>query len=175
MSRTVGVSVESAVTVDQVFSAFADERYWLARLATFGRGRSLDGLVVDADGVVRVSAVQDLAHELLPSVIAKLYPGDLMVVRAETWQRIGDDRLGGKITVATDGAPASGDGTVLLSPSRDGVRLDFVGTVEVTVPVVGGRIERRLVSQIEEGIREIERFTSMWIAKQNLRSREAQG
>ncbi|WP_193048140.1 DUF2505 domain-containing protein [Mycolicibacterium baixiangningiae] len=166
MSRKFEVSVESAVTVGQVFSAFADKDYWLARISAFGDSNSLDALVVDADGAVRVSAVQDLTRELLPTALARWYPKDLTVVRAETWRWIDGSRVSGQISVATDGAPASGRGTALLVPSGDGARLDFAATVEFNVPLVGGKIENYLASQLGDGIRQIQRFTTDWVTGQ---------
>lgn len=175
MSRTIEVSVESAVTVEQVFAAFCDESYWLARMVAFGAGNTLDGLVIDEDGVVRVNAVQDLAHELLPPMIAKLYPRDLMVVRTETWQQIDASRVDGHITVVTDGVPASADGNATLTAADHGSQLELVATVNFNVPLLGGRAERYLASQLGDGLRQIQRFTTEWITTCRTRSHEAQG
>lgn len=166
MPRRIEVTVHSRVTVEQVFSAFADEKYWQARISAFGGGNSLDAHVVDTDGTVRVSAVQDLTHELLPTAIAAVYPRDLTVVRSETWRWIDKSRVGGEISVATDGAPASGHAHATLTPADDGTRLDFTATVEFKVPFVGGRIEKYLASQLADGIREIQRFTTSWVTGQ---------
>ena len=174
MSKTVGGSVEFPVSVDHVLAAFADENYWVARMSAFGGGSALDAMVVDDDGTIRVSVVQDLTH-LLPALMAKRYPMDFMVVRTETWQRIDGYRVGGQITATVEGAPAAGDGTALLVPSGDGSRLDFVAAVEFKVPLVGGRVESYLASQLDDGIQEIQRFTTRWIAEQAFRSHEAPG
>ncbi|MET0898642.1 MAG: DUF2505 domain-containing protein [Mycobacterium sp.] len=174
MSKTVGGSVEFPVSVDHVFSAFADENYWMSRMSAYGGNSALDALVVDADGTVRVSVVQDLTH-LLPALIAKRYPRDFMVVRTETWQRFDGYRVGGQVTVVVEGAPASGDGTALLVPSGDGSRLDFVAAVNCGVPLLGRRVESRLASQLDDDIQEIQRFTTRWIADQVFRSHEAPG
>jgi hypothetical protein len=174
MSKTVGGSVEFPVSVDHVFSAFADENYWMARMSALGGSSALDALVVDVDGTVRVSVVQDLTHQL-PAPISKWYRRDFMVVRTEKWQRIDGCRIGGQVTVAVEGAPASGDGTALLVPSDDGARLDFVAAVDCNVPLVGRRVESRLAAQLDDGIREVQRFTTRWIADQVFRSHEAPG
>lgn len=174
MSKTVGGSVEFPVSVDHVFSAFADENYWVSRMSAFGGTSALDALVVDGDGTVRVSVVQDLRH-LLPAVISKRYPRDFMVVRTETWQRVDGYRVGGQVTVAVEGAPASGDGTALLVPSGEGARLDFVAAVDCSIPLVGRRVEGHLASQLDDSIQEIQRFTTRWIADRVFRSHEAPG
>ena len=38
----------------------ATEDYWLARLAAFGGNKTLDSLIVDADGTVTVTVTEDL-------------------------------------------------------------------------------------------------------------------
>jgi hypothetical protein len=55
MPRSFDVSFESPATVDQVHSTFADEDYWLARIAAFDAGITLDSLTVDSDGAVTVN------------------------------------------------------------------------------------------------------------------------
>ena len=55
MPRRVDWSAEAPVGVEQLFSAFSDERYWLARLADYGAGTdTLNSLTVDAEGAVTV-------------------------------------------------------------------------------------------------------------------------
>jgi hypothetical protein len=165
MSRPIQLSITSPVTVEQIFSAFASRDYWLARLAAFGGGNTLDALVVDTDGTVRVGTVQDLSHDALPRVIAKVLPGDAMIVRGETWKPLDDGRVSGTISMSADGMPGSGWGTAVLRPAGDGARLTVSATVEFNVPVVGGTIERLIAGQVAEGICQIQQFTTQWITQ----------
>ncbi len=164
MPRSFDVSFESPASVEQVHSTFSDEDYWLARLAAFGGGSTtLDALIVDSDGTVTVTTTQNLRHDGLPGIVAKLYPGDLNVLRNETWRPIGGRRVSGEISIAAAGAPGSGHGEALLAPLGKGSRLKFTATVEFKVPLVGGKIESYIAGQLVEGIGEIQRFTAMWI------------
>ena len=53
MSRSLALSLDAPVGVDEILAAFADEDYWRARLAAFDSGTAtLDGLTVDPDGSV---------------------------------------------------------------------------------------------------------------------------
>jgi hypothetical protein len=158
-------SFESPVSVEQVYSTFSDERYWLARLAAFGGGTTLDSFFVDPDGTVTVTTPQDLRHDALPGGVAKLYRGDLNVLRNETWRPIGGRRVSGEISVAAAGAPGSGRGAALLAPMRNGSRLTFTATVAFKVPLIGGKLESYIARQFAEGVTEIQRFTNMWIAE----------
>ena len=55
--------------------------------------------------------------------------------------------------------------TLLLAPTQDGSRLRFTATVEVKVPLVGGKIESYIGGQLAEQIHAMQRFTTAWITK----------
>jgi hypothetical protein len=163
MPYSFNVLAESTASVEQVHSAFGVEDYWLARLAAFKAGATLDSVVVDADGTVTVTTTQDLRHDHLPGLVAKFYPGDLKILRKETWKPIGDRRVHGDVSVAARGAPVSGVGEALLAPKGGGSSLKFTATVEFKLPWVGGKIETYIGGQLAEQIPAIQRFTTTWI------------
>ena len=165
MPRGFDVSAATTATVAAVHAAFADADYWRDRLSEFG-GDSirLDSLVV-RDGSIFVSAIQDLRNDVLPTLIAKAIPGDLKVLREETWQLTGSGTLHGDVVLTASGAPLSGVATAVVSPTPDGSLLRFTGTVQMKVPLIGGQIEKYVSSQIAEEIPGLQRFTTRWIAQ----------
>jgi Protein of unknown function (DUF2505) len=163
MPRSFDFSVKSSVSAEQIHSAFAEEDYWLARLSHFGGVGRLDSLAIGTDGVVRVVIVQDLLHDWLPGLFAKLYPGDLHIVQKEAWSLIGGGMVRGEVNTSARGAPGSGLGTVLMAPSQNGSRLKCTATVKVKVPLVGGRIESFVGRQMVEETPVMLRFTANWI------------
>jgi Protein of unknown function (DUF2505) len=166
MPRSFDVSTDSPASVEEIHSAFSDEQYWLARLAAYGGDTiTLDSLIVDDDGIVDVATTQDLRHDLLPGVLAKVFPGDLKVVRKEIWRPIDGRRVHGDVSITAFGAPASGVGSAVLAPIADGSRLRFSGTLQVRIPLVGGTIEKYLGGQIALEIPHVQRFTTDWIAE----------
>ena len=162
MPRSFDVSADSPASVEQVHSAFSDEDYWLARLATLNGSTALESLIVDDDQTVRVATTQDLGRDLLPGVVAKFYRRDLKVRHTETWRPI-DGQLRGKIGVVVSGAPGSGSGTALVAPTQNGSRLTFEGTVEFKVPLVGGTIESFIAREFARGIPDIQHFIAKWV------------
>jgi Protein of unknown function (DUF2505) len=166
MPRSFDVSADSPATVEQVHSAFSDEDYWLARIATLNGSTALESLIVDDDQTVRVVTTQDLGRDLLPGVVAKFYGRDLTVRHSETWTPI-DGQLRGKITVAVSGAPGSGSGTALVAPTQDGSRLTFEGSVEFKVPLVGGTIESFIAREFARGIPDIQHFLAKWVTERD--------
>lgn len=166
MPRSFDVSADSHATVEQVHSAFSDEDYWLARLATLNGTTKLESLVVDDDQTVRVTTTQDLGRDLLPGIVAKFYRRDLKVRHTETWRPI-DGQLHGKIGVAVSGAPGSGSGTAWVAPTKDGSRMTFEGSVEFNVPLVGGTIEGFIAREFARGIPDIQHFLAEWVTERD--------
>jgi uncharacterized protein DUF2505 len=163
MARSFDFSVESSVSVVQIHAAFADEDYWLARIAAFGGTGRLDSFAVGVDGSIRVVIIQDLRNDLMPGFFAKLYPRDLAVVQDETWTLVDGGLVRGEVSTAARGAPGSGSGTLVMVPARDGSRLNCTATVRVKVPLVGGKIESLAGRQMVEETPVMVRFTAKWI------------
>ncbi|MDG4666910.1 DUF2505 domain-containing protein [Mycobacterium sp. 236(2023)] len=160
------VQTDSPAGVDAILAAFGDAGYWNDRIAEFGGGATtLDRLDVDADGAVDVATTQDLRNDLLPGPLTKVFRGNLSIVRAETWKRGVADDVRGVVTISASGVPGSGEGHLTLTPQGEGSRLTFTGTVEVKIPLVGGRFEKAICDQIVAELPQLTRFTSDWIAQ----------
>lgn len=165
MPSSLDLVVEFPASVEQVHSAFSDEDYWLARLAAFGGSTTLDSLIVHADGTATVATTQDLRRHALPGAVAKVFPRDLKILRKETWRPIGGRRVSGEVTVSAPGALGSGRADAVLAPTQDGSRLRFAATVEVRVPLVGGKIESFISSQLVDLLIAEQRFTARWLTE----------
>lgn len=162
--RPFEVSTPSTASVAEVHEAFRSEDYWRARLLEYGRGSiALDCLDVDGDGTVLVRTTQDMRNDAMPGFIAKAIPGDLKVIRQETWRRAGEE-LRADVAMRTTGAPISGTATATVSPTVQGSLLRFAGTLTVKVPLLGGQIEKYISSKIVEEIPGVQRFTTRWIS-----------
>lgn len=165
MPRPFDVHTDSPASVAKICSAFGNRTYWQARIAEFGGGATtLDTLSVESDGTISVATTQDLRHDVLPGVLAKVFPGDLKLLRTETWRPTDDDRVTGEVTLAASGVSGSAVGAALLAPRPAGSGLSLSGTVEVRFPLVGGRIEKYICDQIVVEIPALQRFTSDWIS-----------
>ena len=164
MSRSLSLSLDAPVAVDEILAAFADRTYWQARLAAFDSGTAtLDSLNVDADRSVTAALTVSLFANRLPKVVTALVPGEFEMARTETWRSVGDGTARGAITVKVPGAPVSAVGTVSLVPVGTGSRLDFSTTVRVKIPLVGGQVEHFVVSRLGDEIGAVQRFTNTWI------------
>ncbi len=169
MSRSFEVVTESLASVDQVHAAFSREDYWLARLVAFGeKTNTLDALIVDADGTVTVDVTQHLDRQLLPASVAKIVPNGLKIVRTERWQPVGEQRVCGQLTISAPGGLGSGSARAWLTPAGNGSQgsqLRFAATVEVKIPLIGGKFENQIGAQLIDDIPALQRFTTAWIAQ----------
>jgi hypothetical protein len=167
MPRSFDMAAEYEGSVEQVHLAFGDEHYWLARLADSGADDySLDSMSVDAEGVDIVTT-QTLRADRLPGVVTQFHRGDLSFVREETWTPIRDGQATATINGSITGAPATLSGAAVLAPAKSGggSRLEFKATVEVRVPLVGGKIENFIGSQLVDLLIAEQRFTTVWITE----------
>jgi hypothetical protein len=167
MPRSFDMATEYEGSVEQVHRAFSDEQYWLARLADSGADDySLDSMTVDGQGI-DIMTTQRLRADRLPGVVTQFHRGDLILVREEKWSPIRDGRATATLNLAIIGAPATLSGSAVLAPAKSGggSRLEFKATVQVNVPLVGGKIENFIGSQLVDLFIAEQRFTTVWITE----------
>ncbi len=105
-------------------------------------------------------------------MVTQFHPGDLAIVREETWTPIDDGRATATVAGAIPGAPVTLSGTAVLAPGeKGGSRLEFNVTVEVRIPLVGGKVENFIGSQLVELLIAEQRFTTAWIKYERLTGR----
>jgi hypothetical protein len=166
MPRSFDMAAEYEGTVDQVHQAFRDERYWLERLARSGADKAtLNSMTGDGDGGIDVITTQTLRSDRLPGVVSQFHHGDLSFVREETWSPVTDGKATAAVTGSIPGAPATLAGTAVLMPAGSGSRMEFKVTVEVRIPLVGGKVESFIGSQLQDLLGAEQRFTSAWIGE----------
>jgi hypothetical protein len=162
------MAAEYEGTVEQVHQAFRNEQYWLTRLADSGAdAATLDSMVVGDDGSIDIVTTQTLHAERLPGVITQFHRGDVDIQREEKWSPVVGGQADATIQATIPGAPATVTGTAALVPAKSGrgSRLEVKATVEVRVPLVGGKIENYIGNQLVNLLIAEQRFTTVWIAE----------
>lgn len=163
MPRTFTLSAQYPAGVELVYAAFAEERYWLARLADSGADTvALESMAVDADGGVDVVTTQGIHRDKLPALAAQFHPGNLNVTRHEMWRPVRDGRARAEVTGKIVGAPPAVRGGGPRT-GRRGCELTLTATVQVDIPLVGGKIESFIGAQLAELVAAEQRFTSTWL------------
>jgi hypothetical protein len=138
----------------------------VARLTDSGADiATLDSLTVAADGSIDVATTQVLRGDRLPALATQFHRGDVHIVRDEKWSPVAGGEAHAEIAGSITGAPASLWGKAVLAPTDTGSRLEFTVTIEVDVPLVGGKIETFLGGKLAELVTAEQRFTTAWIAE----------
>lgn len=161
------MATEYEGTVEQVHRAFREESYWMARLTESGADAySLDSIDC-TDGGIDIITTQTLRADRLPAVVTQFHRGDLSFVREETWTPVVDGKTTATVKGTITGAPATllGKAVLATAASGSGSRLDFRTTVEVNIPLIGGKIENFIGSQLVDLLIREQRFTTAWIAE----------
>ena len=166
------MSADYEGTVEQVNRAFSDEHYWLARLADSGADdATLESMRVGGpsgrDGSIDVVTTQVLRADRLPGIVTQFHRGDLVIRREEKWEPVAAGITHATILGSVQNAPVTLSGTALLAPIPEsgGARLKLRATVEVRIPLVGGKIENFIGNQLMELLIAEQRFTTMWISE----------
>ncbi|WP_159841572.1 DUF2505 domain-containing protein [Nocardia sp. CY41] len=143
-----------------VRAAFANDQYWKDRIAAVGGPNArLDSVTVSGDQV-RVEMVQAIAAEQLPPAITAVRPGDLIIPRVEQWT--GDEAT---FEARVEGAPAEVRGTIGLAAEGSGAVATVDGTIEVKIPLFGGKIEKAIAEHLTELLKNEAEFTGTWLAE----------
>lgn len=166
------MSTDYGVTVEEVLRAFSDEEYWLARLADSGADdTTLDSMQLGGpsgtDGSIDVITTQVLRSDRLPGLITQFHRGDLRIRREEKWEPVTNGSATATITGSILDAPASLTGTAVLEPVAEtgGARMKLRATVEVRIPLVGGKLENFIGNQLVELLIAEQRFTTTWVGE----------
>ena len=162
------MAAEYEGSVEKVYRAFSNQTYWHERLADSGADRAtLDSLEVGKHGRgggIFIKTTQVLRRDRLPGVVTQFHPGDLAIVREETWSPVSGGKATATVTGVIPGAPVTLSGTGVLAPGENGgSRLEFTVAVEVRIPLLGGKVENLIGGQLVELLIAEQRFTTAWI------------
>jgi hypothetical protein len=170
MPRSFDISADYEGSVEEVHRAFSEADYWLARLAGSGVDETkLESMQVGGesgnDGTIDVVTLQVVHGHKLPGMITQLHRGDLRIRREETWGPVSDGVATASVTASIVGAPANVSGTAVLAPIAEsrGSRLKYRVTVRVRVPLIGGKLEKVIGTQLAHLVTAEQRFTTEWI------------
>lgn len=155
----------------QVFVALIDIGYLRDRLTELGgTGTELvEHLPTEAGARFKVR--EEARAESLPAMARSVIGGDLMVDRNEAWRHEEDEHYTGEIAAEVVGAPCSITGSMwlrnLAEPSGTGSLSEFLieGSVRITVPFLGSKLEDLVADEVQKLLTTEERFTAEWLSR----------
>jgi len=160
MATPLAFTANYAYSTAVVRAALADERYWKDRIAEVGGpGARLESFEKTGEDQLRVSTVHTIPAEELPAGITSMRPGGLIIPRTETY-----NGLSGIFEAYVQDAPATARGTVTLTGDETHSQVVMDGSVEVTIPLFGKKIEKAVAERLQELLTNEAEFTGTWIA-----------
>jgi Protein of unknown function (DUF2505) len=169
MPRSFDVSADYDGSVEVVHRAFSDANYWRALLTYTGVEETyLDSMRVGGesgnDNTIEVAMSQVIRRNSLPGLVTQLHRGDLHIRHTESWGPIIDGTATASLRGSIADAPVNLWGTVMLSPTADGgARIRSTLSVQVRIPIIGGKVEKLLVTHLTGVVETEQRFTAEWI------------
>jgi Protein of unknown function (DUF2505) len=166
MPRSFDLTAEYDASVERVHRALSNRDYWLDRLDASGADiTTLDSMTTHPDGSVEIRTTQGMRRDRIPGWVFQFYRGDVHIVREEKWSPISGGEAHAEVVGNVPGAPATLWGKASLVPTEKGSRLEFHVTVEIDIPLVGGKIEGFIGGKLAELIAAEERFTALWLTE----------
>ncbi len=171
MPRSCDWSADYEYSVEDVHGAFFQEGYWEARLADIPVDEArLEAIRIGGesgdDGTVEVATMQLVRSHNLHSIVKQLHRGDVCVRRKETWGPLveGTATASGEGTIV--GTPVNVSGVAELSKIAESgsARLTWRLSVQVRVPIIGGKVERLIGNHLGELLVREQRLTAEWLA-----------
>lgn len=146
--------------VDTVYSTLVDEAFLTARLRDIGgKGAALlDHQTSDDGASYRLRQGVDAKH--LPGAVRSILSGDLVVERTERWRGHESD---GKATIS--GVPAEIRSRSRLETRGDSTELITKAEVKVSIPLVGGKIEKVVAEQVTKLLAAEAEYAEKWLAE----------
>ena len=165
MPRSFDLAAAYGCSAAQVLTAFSDKQYWLTRLELSGCDEtSLDVLNTGDDGAIDVVTTQTVRLARLPAIVTQIHRADLTLVREENWTPLAGGQSSATIAAKMLGTPARVRASAALSESACGARGDVYVTVEVKIPLLGGKLEEQIGAQLVELLRLEQEFTDKWVS-----------
>ena len=161
MSSTMEHTVSYPISVPRLWQVLSTEQYWRDLLEAINSSHGKLESFAAGEDTVTVTMQQGVPEAKLPSIVTKVRPGDLEIPRRSTFTLAGD-QISGEITATVAGAPAKVAGTLVTS--GDPASTTYRADVDVSVPFVGGKIEKAIIDQLIELLDAEREQTIEWAA-----------
>ncbi|MGO3326783.1 DUF2505 domain-containing protein [Gordonia sp. (in: high G+C Gram-positive bacteria)] len=145
MSSNFEHSVSYPFSATDYWALITTEQYWRDLLAATNSDHgSLESFEIDGDAVT-VATKQGVDESNLPKAVTSIRPGDLEIPRTCVFRLSGETVIG-RMEASVTGAPAKIFGDIVISGAQ--ATAQYTGVVDVSIPFVGGRVEKAVIEQV---------------------------
>jgi len=152
-------------SVDEVVALFADPEFSARRATAGGAGDGEAWVDGNPETGFTVSIRRVVPATSIPSEFRSFVGKDLHVRYTEVWQPPeADDRIG-TFAVEIVGAPGHAAGALGLTPRGGDTDFLATGEVKVSIPLLGGMVERVIVDAVIKGLEQELATADAWLAR----------
>lgn len=148
--------------VEKLFALYTDEDFLTAMSQDGGATDVHVDVRRDGDSATVVTTRMEAVD--VPSFARRILSDRMPVTQTEEWEPPSGDGRRGTWKVSVKGVPSSMGGTYLLTADAQGARLVIDGQVKVSVPLIGGKLEKTAAEAFESSLRRQHEFTERRLA-----------
>ncbi len=164
MSTTMRVSHRFDADVETVFRLMSDPAFMQRKYEAIG-ATDIAIAAEDRDGSPHITTKRKVTVDL-PGFAKKVMQPTNTVVQNDDWgPPTADGNRVCTYSVEVQGVPSRIDGTVTLAADGDGTRQDVVAQVKVSIPLLGGRLEKFAVESGVKTLQDEADFTAAALAQ----------
>ena len=131
-----------------VFDLFCDPDFLVQRSTALGE-LSADAEVDQVGNKIIIKMRREVKRDL-PSFLAKIFNPQQVLSVTEEWLQMGETFVG-KSNYVVEGQPVTVTTEMTLKPSANGSVFSITYKAKASIPLIGGKIEKYIISQCEEG------------------------
>ncbi|MFF2557285.1 DUF2505 domain-containing protein [Nocardia sp. NPDC058058] len=166
MTRKVSRVEEYAQSAAEVHRAVTTRQYWVDRVAELdGAGAELVSFEVTGD-TTRIVVSKPAPVGRMPAQVAKLIPDSVRLEVTESWGPLTDGVAHAEMVADIAGMPITLAAKFVLKDAGPRSTLDFDGTVDVRVPVLGKAIEGNIATDVGNEVTQIAEYTESWLTRE---------
>ncbi len=163
MARRIDYSARYAHPAERVYAALCDRDYWEARMIELRKfsDNSVERFEVRADGIDLVCH-HVIPRASLPDIAQTVMRRDLIITRVEHYGAFGEP-VTGTFRATIPAGPGSLSGTMSLQSTASGSTLCTSSEASVSIPLVGGTLERVMLDNLVNLLRTEAQVTADWL------------
>lgn len=162
MSTTIEAIHEYDQDLETVYGEFTNPDFYVAKFEGVG-ARDVEVVASsDRDGVFTIETSREVPLEV-PGPLRSLLGGWTTIVQTEEWTETEDGEYVNTLDITSDGVPASMCGAMRLYATDRGCANEVTITIDCSIPLVGGRLERFVGATTAEQLDEEYAFVKAWL------------